>query len=144
MEQSSVLGPVSWACVADKSAAASCPQSRSKLSCGQLWKTGLPRLKPLAKRLHEGVDKAVEISVPLPHVFDLSNRVDHSRVVLAAKTASDLGKRRAGQVLTEIHGDLSRHRDRFRVVSRFELAVFELVVIGDELLNTFNRARSWP
>jgi hypothetical protein len=47
----------------------------------------------LPERLHQGVDKRVEISIPLPHDFDLLNRVDDRRVMLAAETPANLGKR---------------------------------------------------
>jgi hypothetical protein len=43
----------------------------------------------LAKRLHEIVDKRVEISVSLTEILDLSNGVNHRRMVLAPEAPPD-------------------------------------------------------
>jgi hypothetical protein len=65
----------------------------------------------LAKRFHEVVDKVVEIPVPLAEILDLSDGMDHGRMVLSPKAASDLGQRRARESLAEVHRNLPRHRD---------------------------------
>ena len=63
------------------------------------------------ERLKEIGHQAVEISVLFPHFFDLLDRVNHSRMVLSPKTASDLRQRRVRQRFTQIHRNLPRQRD---------------------------------
>ena len=65
----------------------------------------------LSERLHEGVDKRVEISVALTEILDLPDRMDDGRVMLAAKASSDFRERRIRERLAQIHCYLPRHRD---------------------------------
>ena len=67
----------------------------------------------LLERLKEISDEAVEISVGLPHLVDLLDRVNHRRMVLSPETTSDLRQRRMRQRFAQVHRDLSRQRNRF-------------------------------
>src|SRR5919199_5389785 len=79
---------------------------------GSLWKTD--RLPETFEKVR---DQAVEFIVVLPEIFDLANGVNHRRVVLASEAAPDLRQRGVCERLAEIHRNLTRHGDRFRVVA---------------------------
>src|SRR5438309_7196151 len=68
--------------------------------------------------LEKGAHQVVEIRLPLSKLLDLPDRVDHRRVVFAAKAAANLGQRGMGQRLAQVHRDLPGRRDRFGVVPR--------------------------
>src|SRR6478736_4007385 len=88
----------------------------------------------LPERLQEVVDECVEISVALSHVFDLPDGMNHRGMVLAAVAAADLRQRGVRQLLAQIHRDLTRDRDRLRVVARLQVHDLQLVVVGVEFL----------
>src|ERR1041385_3557190 len=93
------------------------------------------------ERLKKICNQAVEIRVFFSQVLDLVDGVNDGGMVLSPKTAADLGKRCVRQRFTEVHRNLTRKRHRLRVVLRFQLRDFELVVIGYELLNRIDRHR---
>src|SRR5262245_53253823 len=88
-----------------------------------------------SKRLHEAVYEPVELRVRLPEAVDLSDGVDHRRVVLAPELLAYLGQRGLGQRLRQVHRDLPGHRHGLRVVLRLELRELDVVVVGHELLD---------
>ena len=57
----------------------------------------------LLESFHKIANKVVEIQVLLAEVFDLTDRVNHRRMMLAAETAAYFRQRRVRQRLTEIH-----------------------------------------
>ena len=63
--------------------------------------------------LKKGRDQRVEIVILFSQIFDLLDRMDDRRVMLASEASTDLRKGGGCQRLTEIHGYLSRHRHRF-------------------------------
>src|SRR5262245_53795681 len=78
------------------------PQIVHSRACG--------KVPTLAESLQKITDQRVEISIALPQILDLTDRVNHGRVMLAAKAPADLGQRRVRERLAEVHGDLPRHR----------------------------------
>src|SRR5258705_13920558 len=93
------------------------------------------------ERLKKIRDEAVEISVGFAKLINLLDRVDHRRMVLSPKTATELGQRRVRDVFAHVHRTLSRQRNRLREVLGFERGESERVILGDELLNRFERDR---
>ena len=77
------------------------------------------------ERLQKFIDDCVERGIVLAFVFDFSDGVNDGRVMLAAKALPDLGERGVGEVLTEIHGNLSWKSDRPGVVARLQVADLE-------------------
>jgi hypothetical protein len=61
--------------------------------------------------------------------------MDDSRVMLSAETSTDFRQRRVRKRLTEIHRNLTGHRDRLRVISRLQFDELQVVVVGDVLLD---------
>ena len=94
----------------------------------QTGENSLPKVKNRARgaahkpKLSVSLFSTLFKSLSLPRLVDLLHRVQHGGVVLAAKLASDLGQRGLGQMLGEIHRDLSRKNDRVRVVLGLDLA----------------------
>src|SRR6266536_5361131 len=75
----------------------------------------------LAVRLLEALDHFAEIRIVLHQLLDLLDGVHDRRMVLFVEQSSDLRIREAGQSPTEIHRDLSRKSDRFRVGLRLQI-----------------------
>ena len=69
----------------------------------------MEKLRTSAKRLHQAVDKRVEISVLLTEIFNLSNRVNHGGMMLPAKALPNLWEGGVRESFAQIHGDLARH-----------------------------------
>ncbi len=89
----------------------------------------------LTQRLHQFVDGAVEIFVGAALLVDLADGVHDGGVVLAAELASDLGERRLGQLLGEVHRDLARDDDLPGVVLLLELGDAHGEVLGHGALD---------
>src|SRR5262245_28362873 len=79
------------------------------------------------ERLHKAVDEPVEFGIRLALALDLADRVDDGGVVLSAEALADLGKRRLGQRLRQVHRDLTRSGDGLGVVLRLELGQLDVV-----------------
>jgi hypothetical protein len=93
----------------------------------------------LLKCVHQSRDGAVEVFVGAAHLFDLVDRVEHRRVMLAAELAADLRQRRGGELLHDVHRDLSRESDGARVAADFQILLAQVEVLADALLNQVDR-----
>jgi len=76
----------------------------------------------LAKGLHDLAQSGRSLEIIFLRRFDLPDGVKDGGVVFAAKILSNLRQRETGQILAEVHGDLSWIGDAVGVVLRLELA----------------------
>ena len=61
--------------------------------------------------LKKGRDQRVEIVILFSQIFDLLDRMDDRRVMLASEASADFRQRRIGQRFRQIHRNLSGQRD---------------------------------
>ena len=86
----------------------------------------------------EAVDKGVETFVLLPERLHFLDRVDHGRMMFAAKASSDLGKRGVCERFAQIHGDLPRIGDLARIAFYLELRRLHGEALGHGPHNGFD------
>src|ERR1700682_5041940 len=98
------------------------PEKEKAPNVSGLCKIRRPEKKmgDLAERIHQFVNRAVQILVAPAESVDLVDRMKDCRVVFAAELPPDFRKRRLGKLLDQVHCNLARERDRFRIGTYFE------------------------
>lgn len=82
--------------------------------------------------VNEALYGSVEIRLLLPEQVDFFDRVHYGGVVFVIELLPDVGIGQVGQLLAEIHRDLARKGDVFRVVLTLDLTDLQAVVPSDE------------
>ena len=72
-------------------------------NCGPQSPSGLRE-----NRVQQSPNRAVQRFIGPAHRLDLVDGVEHRRVMPAAKLAADFLERRAGELPSDVHGDLAR------------------------------------
>lgn len=83
-------------------------------------------------------DGAVQLLVGAAERVDFVDGMEHGGVVLAAELASDFRQRGGGELLHQVHGNLARVGDGFRVRAHLQVFGAELEVLADALLDQFD------
>src|SRR5712691_4783674 len=89
----------------------------------------------LAEGVHQFIDRAVEILVAPAQSVDLVDRMEDCGVMLAAKLPSDFRKRRLGKLLDQVHRNLSRERDGFRIGTNFKVLLAQTELLANLFLD---------
>src|SRR6266853_3191010 len=89
----------------------------------------------LAEGIHQFIDRAVQVLVAPAESVDLVNRMEDRGVVLAAELPADFRKRRLGKLLDQVHRNLARKRDCFRIGAYFEVLLAQAELLADLFLN---------
>lgn len=95
--------------------------------------TGFPQCPSLAEVVDESLDGTVDFGFLGSQLSDLLDRVHDGRVMFVIELFADVRIREVGELLTEIHGNLTGEGDVFGVVSALDLADLQAVVSSDEL-----------
>src|SRR6202007_2040342 len=81
----------------------------------------------VAQHLEQEIHVVADLGNRVAQLGDLAARVQHGRMVAAAKIAADLRQRELGQLLGERHRDLARSRYGARALLRMHVGNTNLV-----------------
>src|SRR5258708_39195 len=89
----------------------------------------------LLESVHQAGDGPVEFLVRAAQFFNLVYGVKDGGVMLAAELPADLGERRGGELLDDIHGYLAREGDGAGVAAHFQVLFAQVEMLADALLD---------
>src|SRR6267378_1205137 len=89
----------------------------------------------LAEGIHQFIDRAVQVLVAPAESVDLVNRMEDRGVVLAAELPADFRKGRLGKLLDQVHRNLARERNCFRIGTYFEVLLAQAELLANFFLN---------
>src|SRR5882762_4095561 len=89
----------------------------------------------LAERIHQLIDRAVQVLVAPAESIDLIYRMKDRGVMLAAELPADFRQRRLGKLLDQVHRNLARERDCFRIGTYFEVLLAQAELLANFFLN---------
>ncbi len=89
----------------------------------------------LLQRVHQTCNCAVQVFIRPAQLFDLIDGVQHCGVVLATELAADLGERRGGELLDDVHGYLAWKSNRACVATDLEVLLPQIKMLAHTLLD---------
>src|SRR6267143_5088414 len=89
----------------------------------------------LLQGVHQARNGAIQFLVGAAELFDLVDRVEDGGVMLAPELPADLGERRGGELLDDIHGYLAREGDGAGVAANFQVLFAQVEMLADALLD---------
>src|SRR5882762_10767554 len=89
----------------------------------------------LAERIHQLIDRAVQVLVAPAESVDLVDRMKDRGVMLAAELPTDFRQRRLGELLDQVHRNLARESDCFCIGAYFQVLFAQAELLADFFLD---------
>src|ERR1035437_1132813 len=89
----------------------------------------------LTERIHQLVNRSVQILVAPAQSVDLIDGVQDGRVMLASELASNFRERSGGELLHQIHGDLPGKYDGLRIRAHLQVLLAQAKLFADLFLD---------